>query len=136
MERKLLVRRVVRAENARYDLEHWRPRTRAECRDLPRPCPYVGCRYHLYLDASHAGGIKYNYPALEVWECEHTCALDIAEQYGELNLEQIGRLMNVTRERVRQIEEASLAKLNRRNRRESFEDIPEKTDNFSELMKY
>jgi hypothetical protein len=27
-----------------------RPRTRAECKDEPRPCPWVACKHHLYLD--------------------------------------------------------------------------------------
>jgi hypothetical protein len=27
-----------------------RPRNRSECKDGPRPCPWVSCRYHLALD--------------------------------------------------------------------------------------
>jgi hypothetical protein len=88
-----------------------RPRTRAECADSLRPCPHVSCRYHLYLDiSSRTGAIKLNFPDLEVWELEISCALDIADT-GSVKLEDVGALMNVTRERVRQIELTALSKL-------------------------
>ena len=58
-----------------------RPRTRAECADAPRPCPWVACKHHLYLDINpRTGSIKINFPDLEPWELPHTCALDVAEQ--------------------------------------------------------
>ncbi len=31
-----------------------RPRTRAECRDEARPCPWVSCRHHLAIDIAEA----------------------------------------------------------------------------------
>src|SRR5687768_4676303 len=38
-----------------------RPQTRAECQGVPRPCPYVSCSHHLYLDVNPASGaIKLN----------------------------------------------------------------------------
>ena len=41
--------------------------TRAECVEGPRPCPYVSCKYHLYLDVQHrTGAIKLNFPDIEV----------------------------------------------------------------------
>jgi len=81
-----------------------RPKTRAECRDMPRPCPYVSCKHHLYLDVNpHTGSIKLNFPDLEPWELEHTCALDVADE-GSRTLEEIGAITNLTRERVRQVE--------------------------------
>lgn len=80
-----------------------RPRTRAECRKGKRPCPWVSCRYHLYLDVNRdTGTIKFNFPDKEIWELEFTCALDLAEE-GELTFEQIGRVLNLTRERIRQL---------------------------------
>lgn len=93
-----------------------RPATRAECRDGARPCPFVGCKHHLYLDVSPTTGtIKLNFPSLEVWELGDSCALDVAES-GPQPLDRASALLNVTRERVRQIEAVALAKL------ESFED--------------
>jgi hypothetical protein len=88
-----------------------RPLTRAECREHQGPCPWVACKHHLYLDINPVtGSIKLNFPDLEPWELEHTCALDVAEA-GALTLERIGEVTNLTRERVRQVESIGLAKL-------------------------
>jgi hypothetical protein len=88
-----------------------RPQTRAECTDSPRPCPFVSCQHHLYLDVSaRTGAIKLNFPDLEVWEMTETCALDIADR-GGTTLEEVGAIMNLTRERIRQVEVKGLAKL-------------------------
>jgi hypothetical protein len=82
-----------------------RPQTRADCADIPRPCPFVGCVHNLYLDVNEdTGSIKLNFPDLEPWELPHSCSLDEAG-CGEHTLDQVGALMNITRERVRQLEE-------------------------------
>lgn len=87
-----------------------RPRTRADCENVPRPCPFVSCRHHVYLDVSaRTGGLKLNFPDLEPDELEESCSLDVAEQDG-VTLERVGQVMNLTRERVRQIEASALAK--------------------------
>jgi hypothetical protein len=88
-----------------------RPHTRAECRNMERPCPFVGCKHHLYLDVSPRGGIKFNFPDLEVWELEETCALDVADRPGGVTLEEVGAIMNLTRERIRQLEAIGLQRL-------------------------
>ena len=85
------------------DLERERPKTRGECVDAVRPCPWVGCKHHLYIDADDIGSIKFNFPHLQVWQMAETCSLDIADQ-GEHTLEQVGDKMNFTRERSRQVE--------------------------------
>jgi hypothetical protein len=88
-----------------------RPGTRADCSDAPRPCPFVSCQHHLYLDVSaRTGAIKLNFPDLEVWEMSETCALDVADR-GGTTLEEVGAIMNLTRERIRQVEVKGLAKL-------------------------
>lgn len=70
-----------------------RPSTRSECKDGPRPCPYVSCRHHLYLDVNpHNGSIKFNFPDKEVWELEQTCSLDVAEE-GGVELHVVGDLV-------------------------------------------
>ena len=88
-----------------------RPHTREECKEAPRPCPHVSCRHHLYLDVNpHTGTIKLNFPDLEVWELGVSCALDVADMGGTA-IEQVSELLNVTRERIRQIETQALQKL-------------------------
>lgn len=106
-----------------------RPRTRGECVGGPRPCPWVGCRYHLYLDVDpYTGRLKINFPGLSPLEIPWTCALDVAEYWilphscaiedrhprviGEGNtLELVGLAIHLTRERVRQIEQRAMRKL-------------------------
>jgi hypothetical protein len=88
-----------------------KPKTRAECIGSERPCPFVSCKHHLYLDVSaRTGAIKLNFPDLEVWEMNETCALDVADR-GGTTLEEVGAIMNLTRERIRQVEVKGLAKL-------------------------
>ncbi len=93
------------------ELEALRPRTRSECATAQRPCPHVSCRHHLYLDVSpKTGAIKLNFPDLEPWQLPVSCALDIAEDGGR-TLEDVGEIMNLTRERIRQLELKALSKL-------------------------
>lgn len=90
-----------------------RPRTRAECVDGPRPCPFVGCKFALYLDVNErTGSITLNFPDLEPDELSESCALDVADRGGE-TLEDVGAIMNLTRERIRQLEVRALARLER-----------------------
>jgi hypothetical protein len=91
--------------------DYEKPRTRSECAEGIRPCPFVSCKHHLFLDvSSRTGAIKLNFPDLEVWEMNETCALDIADR-GGTTLEEVGAIMNLTRERIRQVEVKALAKL-------------------------
>jgi hypothetical protein len=88
-----------------------KPKAREECQGGERPCPFVSCKHHLYLDVSaRTGAIKLNFPDLEVWEMNETCALDVADR-GGTTLEEVGAIMNLTRERIRQVEVKGLAKL-------------------------
>ena len=93
------------------EADYWKPKTRAECKGGPRPCPFISCKHHLYVDVSpRTGAIKLNFPDLEVWELTESCALDIAD-HGGTTLEDVGAIMNLTRERIRQVEVKALAKL-------------------------
>ena len=114
--RTISIRRLSKAELNRGrmlypETDYWKPTTRAECADTERPCPYVSCKYHLYIDVHPVrGSIKLNFPDVEIWEMTETCALDIADR-GGITLEEVGEIMNLTRERVRQLETTGLAKL-------------------------
>jgi hypothetical protein len=93
------------------ETDYWRPRNRAECAEGPRPCPFVSCKHHLFIDVSpRTGAIKLNFPDLEVWDLGESCALDVADR-GGTTLEDVGAIMNLTRERIRQVEVKALAKL-------------------------
>jgi hypothetical protein len=88
-----------------------RPANRGTCKEEMRPCPYVSCKHHLYLDVNpDTGSIKLNFPDLEVWEMAETCSLDVADR-GGITLEEVGEILNLTRERIRQVEVRGLLKL-------------------------
>jgi hypothetical protein len=114
--RTISIRRLSKAELNRGRMlypeeDYWRPKTRTECVDMERPCPFVSCKYHLYIDVHPVrGSIKLNFPDVDVWEMTETCSLDIADR-GGITLEEVGEIMNLTRERVRQVETTGLAKL-------------------------
>jgi hypothetical protein len=110
---KRLTREELRVGALMYPpVDDIRPTTRSECREPEmRPCPWVACKHHLYLDINpETGSIKINFPDLEPWELKHTCALDVAER-GGITLEEVGEIMNLTRERIRQVEVRGLLKL-------------------------
>jgi hypothetical protein len=92
-------------------IEQSRPKTRADCINGPRPCLFVSCKHNLYLDVNpETGSIKLNFPDKEIQELQYTCALDVAEK-GGITLEEVGEIMNLTRERIRQVETRGLMKL-------------------------
>lgn len=88
-----------------------RPKTRGECAEGLRPCPYVSCKHHLYLDVNEdTGSLILNFPNKEVEDLEESCSLDVAAR-GGATLEEVGEFFQVTSERVRQIEVNTLVKL-------------------------
>ena len=92
-------------------MEAKRPKRRADCRTSARPCLFISCKHHLYLDVNPVtGSIKLNFPDKQVWELKETCALDVADR-GGITLEEVGDIMNLTRERIRQVESRGLTKL-------------------------
>ncbi|HMR10391.1 MAG TPA: sigma factor-like helix-turn-helix DNA-binding protein [Polyangiaceae bacterium] len=120
-KRVVRARTISVARTARHELSELKrrnagiarqlPEARSECAEGPRPCPHVSCRHHLYLDVSpKTGAIKLNFPDMEVWELPDTCALDIADR-GGVTLEDVGAIMNLTRERIRQLELQALNRL-------------------------
>jgi hypothetical protein len=93
-------------------LDAYRPKMRVECMSAERPCPWALCRYNMYLDVNESGSLHYNFPGKEIWEIppECSCVLDIAER-GEMTLEQCAKILNLTRERIRQIENICAGKI-------------------------
>jgi hypothetical protein len=118
-------KRLTREEKRESLVLHYpedvdRPKVRGECQSAERPCPFVSCEHHLYLDVNpQSGAIKLNFPHLEVWEMAETCALDVADR-GGITLEEVGAILNLTRERIRQVEVRGLGKI----REQSDDDEP------------
>jgi hypothetical protein len=109
--RRLSREEVLEGIRLSEELEYERPKTRGACIDGPRPCPFVSCIHHLFLDINpQTGSIKLNFPDLEVWEMKESCALDVADRGGS-TLEEVGAIMNLTRERIRQLEARGLQRL-------------------------
>jgi DNA-directed RNA polymerase sigma subunit (sigma70/sigma32) len=114
--KRLSKRELERGRLANPDEDHDRPATRGDClqgEHSERPCPFVLVQvHHMYLDVSDRTrvAIKLNWPELEVWELPETCSLDVADRNG-ITLEDVADVINLTRERVRQLETRGLAKL-------------------------
>ena len=96
------------------DRHHERPKTRGECVDGARPCPWLSCHYHLAIEVTERGGMKFLFPGVEIEDMAETCALDVADRGGATLIE-VAKILNVTRERVRQTEEMAAEKIKRRD---------------------
>lgn len=113
--RSLVVKRralsaVEIAEGTDLQDEYPRPRRRGDCENTIRPCPYVLCQYHLYVEVKRNGNLLLPFPDKEPDELEHTCALDLAGG-GPMTLDDIGAVLNLTRQQVAEIETSALARL-------------------------
>jgi hypothetical protein len=87
-----------------------RPLTRGECADFERPCPYIGCRYHLFMDYTTRGVPDSLWWSRDPLRMDQTCCLDIADA-GPITLEEVGEMLGLTRERVRQIETMAMLRV-------------------------
>jgi hypothetical protein len=110
--------RILYPEAAHRRLPMFRSECLGDGTNAERPCPYISCAHHLFLDVSQeTGAIKLNFPDLmdedggiRFDEMPYTCSADVADR-GGATLEQVGTLINTTRERIRQIEVKALMKL-------------------------
>lgn len=89
-----------------------RPKVRGECASLPRPCPFVGCRYHLQLTVTRTGSIQAHQgvDAAHLRKAPYTCALDAADE-GPMELREMARALDLTVEGVLLIINSGLARL-------------------------
>lgn len=108
-----------------------RPRTRGDCAGGPRPCPFVTCRYNLYLEVLPNGAVRLPFPEREPEDVppEASCALDVADG-GANRREEVSALMNISREAVRQIEDQVIRRIRHRRgdslREYSVSDAPQR----------
>ena len=105
-----------------------RPEKRSECPPPDQQCPWVSCRHHLAFDLKkrrHYGPNTHTPQAPDRlilalpedpadWPDDaQTCSLHVADG-GAHTLDEVGSLLgNISRERVRQLEQSALAKLAR-----------------------
>lgn len=93
----------------------------AVVRNHCRPCINLLCRYHLGVDIDPAGNLTLMAP--DPTEMAETCALDFADRH-ELGapLDAVSEAMNLSRERVSQIEHRGSAKIRLAMGRESIDE--------------
>lgn len=102
-----------------------RPKVRSECKNGPRPCPWLGCRYHLGLSVRRDGDVLLR----KQWEqflagegvepVGPSCALDVAETMAvriaeggtPLSHDDLARTMAVRKSALQRAEEKGMAKL-------------------------
>lgn len=98
-----------------------RPKTRGDCANVPRPCPYAGCKHHLLLKVGERDAvglpksrqeelIRLRFGHEEPDRLEHSCALDFADE-GEHTNEEVAEALNVSRQAVDQMVRKALAKI-------------------------
>ena len=78
-----------------------RPRTRGECACMPRPCPFVSCRWHLAHEALSLDLDDATMAVAIVEETGDTCALDVADRGADEY--EVASLMGVSHQRVNQL---------------------------------
>jgi len=102
-------------------LQAMRPKTRGDCAEGERPCPWWSCQYHIGAErlrvALKARGARESDRDVTdeelldiIYTLPYSCLLDVADD-GGTTLAEIGEMLDLTRERVRQIEEQALDEL-------------------------
>lgn len=86
----------------------WRPETRGDCLSGPRPCPFIGCKYHLGLEVRRSALVLQR--GIDFESMTYTCALDVADEGQHTSME-VAELLGMSRQRVSQIEMEALAKM-------------------------
>lgn len=136
MKRSAALAIVSSPDDTGADTDPVRPRTRADCKDGPRPCERFLCRQHLATDVldngtlTVIGGPKLSEAPTDS-EIERfvdaaiartlrfgSCALDVVDRNPDgVTLREIGEMLDVSRERIRQLERKALKPLGARIRR-------------------
>lgn len=90
------------------------PCKRSECAGVPRPCPFVGCIYSTFLNVTEKGSITFTFGTKDPLSIpgNMSCVLDIVDEKKMLTLEEIGNMWQLSKERIRQIQEGALKKMN------------------------
>lgn len=96
-----------------WEIQPGVPATRADCANVPRPCPYVSCSHHLWLrlQSEQPGNPKAGKQGTTTFRpsSSQSCALDVAEKGA--TIEEIAEMLGMHHSRVRQIAEGAIMKL-------------------------
>lgn len=83
-----------------YDIP---PKKRSDCAGKERPCPWVRCKHHMVWATHGYARLSDDEIVDLIFSLSETCVLDVADR-GGATLEQVGAILGITRERVRQLE--------------------------------
>lgn len=97
-----------------------KPKTRGDCVDGYRPCPWVSCKYNLYVDVDYSGRLRLPFKDLEPDEIETStlCTLDYAN--SGLSVSEISEVTGFHRNQIVPTEDRALRKLQRGRHLENF----------------
>ncbi len=79
-----------------------RPETREGCADMPRPCPFLTCKWHLGHEAIGPDVDDDTLAEAIASETGDTCALDVADR-GPQTERWVAQLMGLSHQRVHQL---------------------------------
>lgn len=86
-----------------------RPRTRGDCEQVPRPCPFVSCKHNLFLDVGNGGrgpGLILSGVDPSEMPPHLSCALDVADEVpGGATTEMVAEAWGCTHQNVSRIEQ-------------------------------
>lgn len=111
---------AINLDDGHYFLPVLRPKTRGDCHDGPRPCPWISCRQHLLTELTENARLVFHTgcrgcrPTVDeivaiLDQMKESCALDVAER-GGVTLEEIAEMMQLSLERIRQVEADGIRK--------------------------
>lgn len=87
------------------------PATRAECAGIERPCKRYACLHNLTPETERAGKPHHGkHPDPVLVEKAESCELDVSEK-GRHAPKEVAQLMGLTPERVRQLEDRGMRKM-------------------------
>lgn len=110
--------------------EH-RPGRRLGCLSMPRPCPFVSCKYHLLFDVSKKSkrivvpGDKHLHPETDdfiqravarIMTMPETCTLDVTDE-GPQQLPTIARITGTSKQAIEQMEKRALLALKNKKKK-------------------
>lgn len=101
---KRKVAKIARRRSVKKVYPDERPLVRDQCYDMPRPCPFVSCEWHI-LHARHKFLIKRlsDDDIMDIiFNSSESCILDVCD-YGAVTNEYIAMLTGLTKQRVHQV---------------------------------